>query len=184
MDSSRVVHKNRPQTKMITAQCESSESSCLVTWLTWVNKDTFRSRLLFAVLSVDLASHFNVIRLLHYGPHFINCYYNVNFDSVFPLPIFPIATFRFCAILGAQLCLSLSSTVDFYSSVRQKWVSHANRLRNVTVVSLGGGYRDYQVRSGLTSLPCPPGDPNKLSLVVRNLLINYWGTLSIIVNCS
>lgn len=56
---------------------------------------------------------------------------------------------------------------DFYSAVRQKWVNQANKLRNVTVLSVGGGYRDYQVRSGLTSLPCPPGDPNKLSLVVR-----------------
>lgn len=56
---------------------------------------------------------------------------------------------------------------DFYSAVRQKWVGHASKLRNVTVLSVGGGYRDYQVRSGLTSLACPPGDPNKLSLVVR-----------------
>ncbi|XP_049449388.1 GPI inositol-deacylase [Epinephelus fuscoguttatus] len=55
--------------------------------------------------------------------------------------------------------------LDFYSAVRQKWVNHAKKLRNVTVLSVGGGYRDYQVRSGLTSLPCPPGDPNKLSLV-------------------
>lgn len=56
--------------------------------------------------------------------------------------------------------------LDFYSAVRQKWVNHANKLRNVTVLSVGGGHRDYQVRSGLTSLPSPPGDPNKLSLVV------------------
>ncbi|XP_037646873.1 GPI inositol-deacylase [Sebastes umbrosus] len=55
--------------------------------------------------------------------------------------------------------------LDFYSAVRQKWVNHAKKLRNVTVLSVGGGYRDYQVRSGLISLPCPPGDPNKLSLV-------------------
>ncbi|KAK5890881.1 hypothetical protein CesoFtcFv8_014360 [Champsocephalus esox] len=55
--------------------------------------------------------------------------------------------------------------LDFYSAVRQKWVNQARKLRNVTVLSVGGGYRDYQVRSGLTSLPCPPGDPNKLSLV-------------------
>ncbi|XP_071334031.1 GPI inositol-deacylase [Trachinotus anak] len=55
--------------------------------------------------------------------------------------------------------------LDFYSAVRQKWVKQANRLRNMTVLSVGGGYRDYQVRSGLTSLPCPAGDPNKLSLV-------------------
>ncbi|XP_029981118.1 GPI inositol-deacylase [Sphaeramia orbicularis] len=56
--------------------------------------------------------------------------------------------------------------LDFYSAVRQKWVNQANKLRNVTVLSVGGGYRDYQVRSGLTSLPCPSEDPNKLSLVV------------------
>lgn len=55
--------------------------------------------------------------------------------------------------------------LDFYSAVRQKWQNQANKLRNVTVLSVGGGYRDYQVRSGLTSLSCPPGDPNKLSLV-------------------
>lgn len=55
--------------------------------------------------------------------------------------------------------------LDFYLAVRQKWVNQANRLKNVTVLSVGGGYRDYQVRSGLVSLPCPPGDPNKLSLV-------------------
>ncbi|GLD71676.1 GPI inositol-deacylase [Lates japonicus] len=55
--------------------------------------------------------------------------------------------------------------LDFYSAVRQKWVNQANKLRDITVLSVGGGYRDYQVRSGLTSLPCPPGDPNKLSLV-------------------
>lgn len=61
--------------------------------------------------------------------------------------------------------------VDFYSAVRQKWVNQAKKLRNVTVLSVGGGYRDYQVRSGLTSLPCPPGDPNKLSLVVSAVVI-------------
>ncbi|KAG7503172.1 GPI inositol-deacylase [Solea senegalensis] len=55
--------------------------------------------------------------------------------------------------------------LDFYSSVRHKWVKQANKLRNITVLSIGGGYRDYQVRSGLTSLPCPSADPNKLSLV-------------------
>ncbi|XP_027878010.1 GPI inositol-deacylase isoform X1 [Xiphophorus couchianus] len=56
--------------------------------------------------------------------------------------------------------------LDFYTAVRQKWVNQAAKLRNITLLSVGGGYRDYQVRSGLTSLPCPPGDPNKLSLVV------------------
>lgn len=61
---------------------------------------------------------------------------------------------------------SFSWLLDFYSAVRQRWVNQANKLRNVTVLSIGGGYRDYLVRSGLTSLPCSPKDPNKLSLVV------------------
>ncbi|XP_041699974.2 GPI inositol-deacylase isoform X2 [Coregonus clupeaformis] len=56
--------------------------------------------------------------------------------------------------------------LEFYSAVRQRWVGRAEDLRNVTVVSVGGGYRDYQVRSGLTALPCPQDDPSKLSLVV------------------
>ncbi|XP_008327156.1 GPI inositol-deacylase [Cynoglossus semilaevis] len=55
--------------------------------------------------------------------------------------------------------------LDFYSAVRQKWVKEADKLRNITVLSIAGGYRDYQVRSGLTSLPCSSGDNNKLSLV-------------------
>lgn len=55
--------------------------------------------------------------------------------------------------------------LEFYSAVRQRWTDRADDLRNVTVLSVGGGYRDYQVRSGLTSLPCPTGEPNKFSLV-------------------
>ncbi|XP_019727635.1 GPI inositol-deacylase isoform X2 [Hippocampus comes] len=54
---------------------------------------------------------------------------------------------------------------DFYLSLRKKWVQQADELRNVTVLSIGGGHRDYQVRSGLISIPCSPGDPTKLSLV-------------------
>lgn len=65
-------------------------------------------------------------------------------------------------LMCSSFCL-----LDFYSAVRQRWVNQANKLRNVTVLSIGGGYRDYLVRSGLTSLPCSPKDPNKLSLVVR-----------------
>ncbi|XP_062312383.1 GPI inositol-deacylase [Osmerus eperlanus] len=63
--------------------------------------------------------------------------------------------------------LSLDTQLlEFYSAVRQRWVDRGDDLRNVTVLSIGGGYRDYQVRSGLTALPCVTDDPSKLSLVV------------------
>lgn len=70
--------------------------------------------------------------------------------------------------------MRLCVCVDFYSAVRQKWVKEADKLRNITVLSIAGGYRDYQVRSGLTSLPCSSGDNNKLSLVVRVLHHYHW----------
>lgn len=78
-------------------------------------------------------------------------------------------------LLNSPLCISgpvhvtLSlSVLEFYSAVRRRWITGAQDLRNVTVLSVGGGYRDYQVRSGLTVLRCPLADPNKLSLVVRD----------------
>ncbi|CAL1582641.1 unnamed protein product [Knipowitschia caucasica] len=55
--------------------------------------------------------------------------------------------------------------LSFYRAVRQKWLK-SERLSNVTVLSVGGGFRDFQVRSGLTSLPCSMDDPHKMSLVV------------------
>ncbi|GAA6099318.1 GPI inositol-deacylase [Tachysurus ichikawai] len=56
--------------------------------------------------------------------------------------------------------------LDFYLSVRRRWRARAEDLRNITVLSVGGGYRDYQVRSGLTTLTCPADDPNKMAVVV------------------
>ncbi|XP_066543052.1 GPI inositol-deacylase [Hoplias malabaricus] len=56
--------------------------------------------------------------------------------------------------------------LEFYSSVKKRWSGGAEDLRNVTVLSVGGGYRDYQVRSGLTALSCPVDDLNKFSVVV------------------
>ncbi|XP_072296280.1 GPI inositol-deacylase isoform X2 [Eucyclogobius newberryi] len=55
--------------------------------------------------------------------------------------------------------------LNFYRAVRHKWLK-SERLRNVTVLSVGGGFRDFQVRSGLTSLPCADHNPHKISLVV------------------
>ncbi|XP_058642833.1 GPI inositol-deacylase isoform X1 [Onychostoma macrolepis] len=55
--------------------------------------------------------------------------------------------------------------LEFYSTVRHRWTTNAEDLRNVTVLSVGGGYLDFQVRSGLTALSCPIDDLNKMSVV-------------------
>ncbi|XP_040297592.1 GPI inositol-deacylase isoform X2 [Bufo bufo] len=41
---------------------------------------------------------------------------------------------------------------EFYALVNDYWNLNANRLRNTTILSVAGGFRDYQVRSGLTFL--------------------------------
>lgn len=66
--------------------------------------------------------------------------------------------------------------LDFYRTLRQKWLNQSEKLRNVTVLSVGGGYRDFQVRSGLVALPCDPEDPNKLSLVVTAVPLTWVST--------
>ena len=50
--------------------------------------------------------------------------------------------------------VAVDSALDlFYQKVNGYWYHHSNTtLGHVTAVSTGGGYRDYQVRSGLTSL--------------------------------
>lgn len=67
------------------------------------------------------------------------------------------------------VCLSM---VEFYSTVSKRWATDAEKFRNVTVLSVGGGHRDYQVRSGLTALSCPIDDLNKMSLVVGLLTLS------------
>ncbi|XP_018431645.1 PREDICTED: GPI inositol-deacylase [Nanorana parkeri] len=42
---------------------------------------------------------------------------------------------------------------DFYAMVNNYWILNAKELQNVTVLSVAGGFRDFQVRSGLTYLP-------------------------------
>lgn len=72
-----------------------------------------------------------------------------------------------CSLTAPHCDMSLPPQMsDFYSTVRRHWCAGKAELRNVTVLSVGGGHRDYQVRSGLTALPCPHGDPSKLSMVV------------------
>ncbi|XP_065607472.1 GPI inositol-deacylase [Cyrtonyx montezumae] len=42
---------------------------------------------------------------------------------------------------------------DFYAAVNNHWILKAQDLRNLTTLSVAGGFRDYQVRSGLAFLP-------------------------------
>ncbi|KAM6464119.1 GPI inositol-deacylase isoform 2-T2 [Liasis olivaceus] len=42
---------------------------------------------------------------------------------------------------------------DFYKAVNHNWIQRAQEIRNLTTLSVAGGFRDYQVRSGLASLP-------------------------------
>lgn len=43
--------------------------------------------------------------------------------------------------------------IDFYDTVNNYWIMKAQDLRNITILSVAGGFRDFQVRSGLTFLP-------------------------------
>ena len=42
--------------------------------------------------------------------------------------------------------------VEFYDRVNSYWVRNESQLSDVTVFSSGGGYRDFLVKSALTSL--------------------------------
>uniref|UniRef100_A0A452HT48 GPI inositol-deacylase n=1 Tax=Gopherus agassizii TaxID=38772 RepID=A0A452HT48_9SAUR len=42
---------------------------------------------------------------------------------------------------------------DFYTAVNNHWILKAQDVRNLTTLSVAGGFRDYQVRSGLAFLP-------------------------------
>ncbi|KAM5152420.1 GPI inositol-deacylase [Mantella aurantiaca] len=54
---------------------------------------------------------------------------------------------------------------DFYALVNNYWILNAKELQNVTVLSVAGGFRDFQVRSGLTFLPASDLYTNTLSVV-------------------
>lgn len=57
--------------------------------------------------------------------------------------------------------------VDFYTSVNSHWILKAQDLRNLTTLSVAGGFRDYQVRSGLAFLPRLSQHDSALSVVVK-----------------
>lgn len=63
---------------------------------------------------------------------------------------------------------------DFYALVNDYWNLNANQLQNITILSVAGGFRDYQVRPGLTFLPSLKFKNSALSVVVIQFSMSYW----------
>ncbi|XP_068804368.1 GPI inositol-deacylase isoform X2 [Struthio camelus] len=64
---------------------------------------------------------------------------------------------------------------DFYTAVNNHWILKAQDLRNLTTLSVAGGFRDYQVRSGLTFLPRLSQHDSALS-VVSSAVPRAWAS--------
>ncbi|XP_069839661.1 GPI inositol-deacylase isoform X2 [Dendropsophus ebraccatus] len=64
---------------------------------------------------------------------------------------------------------------DFYALVNDYWNLNANKLQNITLLSVAGGFRDYQVRPGLTFLPSLKIKNSALS-VVTTAIPRTWAS--------
>ncbi|NWZ29223.1 PGAP1 deacylase, partial [Asarcornis scutulata] len=64
---------------------------------------------------------------------------------------------------------------DFYTAVSNHWILNAHELRNLTTLSVAGGFRDYQVRSGLAFLPRLSQQDSALS-VVSSAVPRAWAS--------
>ncbi|XP_062972289.1 GPI inositol-deacylase [Elgaria multicarinata webbii] len=64
---------------------------------------------------------------------------------------------------------------DFYTAVNHNWIRKAKEIRNLTILSLVGGFRDYQVRSGLAFLPGSGHQSSALS-VVSSAVPRVWAS--------
>ncbi|XP_067994069.1 GPI inositol-deacylase isoform X2 [Melanerpes formicivorus] len=64
---------------------------------------------------------------------------------------------------------------DFYTAVNNHWILKAQDLRNLTTLSVAGGFRDYQVRSGLAFLPRLNQHDSALS-VVSSAVPRVWAS--------
>ncbi|XP_042664469.1 GPI inositol-deacylase isoform X2 [Tyto alba] len=64
---------------------------------------------------------------------------------------------------------------DFYTAVNNHWILKAQDLRNLTTLSVAGGFRDYQVRSGLAFLPRLSQHDSTLS-VVSSAVPRVWAS--------
>ncbi|NP_001087710.1 GPI inositol-deacylase precursor [Xenopus laevis] len=65
---------------------------------------------------------------------------------------------------------------DFYTMVNNYWIYNSLKLRNITMLSVAGGYSDYQVRSGLTFLPTSSFHTSALSVVSSAVPITWAST--------
>ncbi|KFV13149.1 GPI inositol-deacylase, partial [Pterocles gutturalis] len=64
---------------------------------------------------------------------------------------------------------------NFYTAVNNHWILKAQDLRNLTTLSVAGGFRDYQVRSGLAFLPRLSQHDSALS-VVSSAVPRAWAS--------
>ncbi|NXF94694.1 PGAP1 deacylase, partial [Eubucco bourcierii] len=64
---------------------------------------------------------------------------------------------------------------DFYTAVNNHWILKAQDLRSLTTLSVAGGFRDYQVRSGLAFLPKLSQHDSALS-VVSSAVPRAWAS--------
>ncbi|KAM8934528.1 GPI inositol-deacylase [Pelodytes ibericus] len=64
---------------------------------------------------------------------------------------------------------------DFYALINSHWILKAHELQNIPILSVAGGFRDYQVRSGLTFLPDSNLHKSALS-VVSSAVPRTWAS--------
>uniref|UniRef100_A0A6J0TTT7 GPI inositol-deacylase n=1 Tax=Pogona vitticeps TaxID=103695 RepID=A0A6J0TTT7_9SAUR len=64
---------------------------------------------------------------------------------------------------------------DFYAVVNDNWIWKAQEIKNLTTLSVAGGFRDYQVRSGLAFLPRSSHQSTALS-VVSSAVPRVWAS--------
>ncbi|KAK7502003.1 hypothetical protein BaRGS_00006755 [Batillaria attramentaria] len=73
---------------------------------------------------------------------------------------------------------TVDSVIDrFYQRVNDNWYHNSNTtLAHVTMVSTGGGYRDFQVRSGLTTLGGILPEPRGISTTTMSVPLAWVST--------
>ncbi|XP_042192093.1 GPI inositol-deacylase isoform X2 [Callorhinchus milii] len=94
-----------------------------------------------------------------------------NFDPTLISLIITQATPHIAPVLPLDSYLT-----DFYTAVNSYWILNEKDLRNVTILSVGGGFRDYQVRSGLTVVPSLDAYNHTLNVVTSAVPMAWLST--------